>query len=112
MPSILENSEIFTEIIMFTVEPEQQQKLVDAIIDEVERWVRHRPGFVSANFHKSLDGTRIVNYAQWTTKEAWQAFTQDPEAAVLRQKIQSVGKEIAGDGHPYKVYRSIEPAKT
>ena len=112
MPNISENSEIFTEIIMFTVAPEQQQKLVDAIVGEVERWVRHRPGFVSSNFHKSLDGTKVVNYAQWTTKQAWQAFTQDPESSVLRQKIESVDKEISGDGHPYEVYRSIESPKT
>lgn len=112
MPSISETSEIFTEIIIFTVEPKQQQELVDAIVGEVERWVRHRPGFVSSNFHKSLDGTRVVNYAQWTTSDAWQAFTQDSESAVLRQKIESVGKEISGDGHSYEVYRSIEPPKT
>ncbi len=111
MPSISENNEIFTVIIMFTVEPEQQQKLVDVIISEVERWVRYRPGLVSSHFHKSLDGTRIVNYAQWATEEAWQAFTQDTEATVLRQKIESVGKEISQDVHSYKVYRSIEPAK-
>jgi hypothetical protein len=25
--------------------------------------MRHRPGFISANIHASLDGTRVVNYA-------------------------------------------------
>ncbi len=51
MPTISENGNLFTEIVVFTVKPEQQQELVDAIISEVERWVRHRPGFVSSNFH-------------------------------------------------------------
>ena len=46
MPMISEDSNVFTEIVMFTVEPEQQQKLVDAIVSEVERWVRHRSGFL------------------------------------------------------------------
>jgi hypothetical protein len=23
------------------------------------------PGFISANLHTSLDGTRVINYAQW-----------------------------------------------
>ena len=50
MPIISEANDVFTEIIVFTVEPEQQQKLVDAIVGEVERWVRHRPGFISANW--------------------------------------------------------------
>lgn len=110
MPMISEDSNVFTEIVMFTVEPEQQQKLVDAIVSEVERWVRHRSGFLSANYHLSLDGTRVVNYAQWTTQEAWQAFNQDPEIAVLAEKIRRVG--VKPDGHSYKVQRVIEPLKT
>lgn len=95
---------------MFTVKPEQQHELVDTIVSEVERWVRHRSGFVSSNFHLSQDGTRVVNYAQWTTQEAWQAFTQDPESAVLSDKIKRVG--VKPDGHSYKVHRVIEASKT
>ncbi len=106
MPTISENSNFFIEVVVFTVEPELQQELVDAIVGEVERWVQHRPGFVSSNFHLSLDGTRVVNYAQWTTKEAWEGFTQDPESAVLSGKIKRIG--VKPDGHSYKVYRAIE----
>jgi len=51
-----------------------------------------------------------VNYAQWTTQEAWQAFNQDPEIAVLAEKIRRVG--VKPDGHSYKVQRVIEPLKT
>ncbi len=51
MPIITEDSNLFTEIVMFTVAPEQQQELVNAIVSEVKRWVRHCPGFVSVNFH-------------------------------------------------------------
>lgn len=28
-----------------------------------------KPGFTSANLHISLDKTRVVNYAQWRSKE-------------------------------------------
>jgi len=97
---------------VFTVEPEQQQKLVDAIVSEVERWVRHCPGFISANYHLSQDGTRVLNYAQWTTQEAWQAFTQDTEQAALSEKIRSIGMIVAPDAHSYQVQRVIEPPKT
>lgn len=31
--------------------------------------MRHIDGFVSANIHASLDGTRAVNYAQWRSEE-------------------------------------------
>src|SRR5215212_4965344 len=43
--------------------------------------MRTQPGFVSANIHKSLDGTRVANYAQWRSKEAFEAMLRDREAA-------------------------------
>ena len=36
------------------------------------------PGFISANIHVSTDGTRVVNYAQWQSPEAYQAMFEDP----------------------------------
>ena len=40
--------------------------------------MQHQPGFVSANIHVSTDGTRVVNYAQWESAEAFQAMLADP----------------------------------
>jgi len=42
-------------VIIFAVEPERQQELVDTIIEFVETAVRRQPGFI---IHKSLDGVR------------------------------------------------------
>jgi hypothetical protein len=36
--------------------------------------------FISANIHKSLDGTRVANYAQWRSVEGFQAMLKNPEA--------------------------------
>ncbi len=107
MPAISESSTVFTEIVVFTVEPEQQQALIDAIVGEVERWVKHRPGFISATYHKSLDGTKVVNYAQWLSQADWKAFTEDSQSAVLGEKIKQVGVKGA-DAHSYQVQRVIE----
>ena len=38
------------------------------------------PSYVSANFHKSLDGTRVTNYAQWRSREAFEAMFGTPQA--------------------------------
>ena len=43
--------------------------------------MRHADGFVSANIHRSLDGRRVVNYAQWTSVAAFRAMQDDPAAA-------------------------------
>jgi hypothetical protein len=29
------------------------------------------PGFISANLHTSLDGTRVINYAQWASEQQY-----------------------------------------
>ena len=42
--------------------------------------MRHLPGFVSANIHLSTDRTRVVNYAQWESAEAYSAMLADPTA--------------------------------
>lgn len=42
--------------------------------------MRHLPGFVSANIHKSHDGRRVVNYAQWRSREDFEAMLQNADA--------------------------------
>ena len=39
-----------------------------------------RPGVRSANIHLSTDRTRVVNYAQWDSAEAYQAMLGDETA--------------------------------
>jgi quinol monooxygenase YgiN len=36
------------------------------------------PGLISATFHRSLDGTRLFNYGQWESKEAFEAILKQP----------------------------------
>jgi len=42
--------------------------------------MRARSGFVSANIHRALDGTKVANYAQWQSVEAFQAMLREPVA--------------------------------
>jgi hypothetical protein len=32
------------------------------------------------SIHKSFDGTKVVNYAQWLSREDFEAMTKNPEA--------------------------------
>ncbi|WP_286197772.1 antibiotic biosynthesis monooxygenase [Bacillus sp. ISL-34] len=73
MPTINKN-EYFTVIVEFEVEPQHQQALIEGIISKVEPHFKRYSGFVSASFHASEDGMRVVNYAQWHSKEAWSEF--------------------------------------
>lgn len=66
---------------MFTVEPGKQDELVQILSEATEKAMKRLPGFVSANIHKSLDGTRVVNYAQWRSKDDFEAMVKNPEVA-------------------------------
>lgn len=58
------------------------------------------PRFISASFHKSSDGTRIVNYAQWKNKEDFEAMLQNPEA---KKHLEEALKLAQPDPHLYEV---------
>ena len=81
MATIAKDNDGVTLINVLTVEPEHQQRLVDALVEATEAVMRKQPGFVSANIHSSLDGTRVTNYAQWRNREAFEAMLRNPEAA-------------------------------
>jgi hypothetical protein len=49
MPTIDEN-QLFTVMVEFEVDPDEQQALIDAIADQVERHIKSHSGFVSAKF--------------------------------------------------------------
>jgi catechol 2,3-dioxygenase-like lactoylglutathione lyase family enzyme len=56
-----------TFINTFTVEPDNTERLLQALRDATEEIFRHQPG-ISANPHVSHDLRRVVNYAQWRSK--------------------------------------------
>jgi len=104
MPTIAKHNEVITVIIIFVVEPEQQQELVNTITEFVEAEVKHQPGFVSSSIHKSLDGVRVMNYAQWKSLTDYQAFLNNPQ-------VQARGTKLSNfhllDSHVYEVTISL-----
>jgi heme-degrading monooxygenase HmoA len=81
MTQIAVGQDVVTLINVFTVEPGNQQQLVDLLVEATEQVMSRQPGYVAANIHRSLDGTKVVNYAQWRSREDFQAIASNPEAA-------------------------------
>lgn len=77
--TIEEHAKLATMINVFTVEPAYQRELVDLLGKATEEVIRHQPGFVAANIHAALDGTKVVNYAQWESAEALDAMLANPD---------------------------------
>ena len=63
----------------FEVSPENADKLAE-VLHQASGPIGRMPGFVSANLHVSADRTRVVNYAQWRSREDFDAFLKNPDA--------------------------------
>jgi quinol monooxygenase YgiN len=74
---ISKNSDVVTFINIFTMEPENQQRVVDLLSEVTDRLVRFAKGFVSSSLHRSADGTKVTMYAQWASMEDYQAMRED-----------------------------------
>jgi quinol monooxygenase YgiN len=66
---------------VFTVAPEDQQRLVDLLTRATQRSVAHVPGFVAAALHRSLDGRKVTMYAQWQSIEDYERMRGRPDAS-------------------------------
>jgi quinol monooxygenase YgiN len=71
---------IVTLINVFTVEPDDQPRLVELLARATEGSVAHAPGFISASLHRSLDGKKVAMYAQWRSVEDYQAMRGDTQS--------------------------------
>jgi heme-degrading monooxygenase HmoA len=95
---ISQHSDLVTLINVFTVAPEDQQRLLDLLVDATESVMKGLPGFVSTNLHKSFDGTKVANYAQWRSREDFEAMLENPEAAMMHMREAA---EIAEKSEPH-----------
>ncbi len=80
MVTIDKNQKLMTLVNIFTVAPEKQTALSDLLVHATNETMRHLPGFISASIHRSADGTKVINYAQWRTVADFAAMKQNPEA--------------------------------
>jgi hypothetical protein len=69
-----------TLINVYEVEPKMQADLAKALSETVQNSIGRQPGFISVCVHSSLDGSKVVNYAQWASKEYLDSFMTKPEA--------------------------------
>jgi heme-degrading monooxygenase HmoA len=95
MPEIRESNGIVTQITTVTCEPDHQAEVL-GLMSERARFMARQPGFVSVSLHRSADGSHIVNYIQWTSREKLAAAHH---AAEFRKKWPRFG-ELVEDVEP------------
>jgi heme-degrading monooxygenase HmoA len=101
MVTISKDDDLVTLINVFTVASEDQQRLVEVLVDATQAVMRKQPGFISANIHRSLDGARVTNYAQWRSREAFEAMLGDREAAEHMGEAATIAERF--EPHLYEV---------
>jgi quinol monooxygenase YgiN len=106
MPTISKDSELLTLINVFTVEPVNQEELVDLLVEAARTSVRQVQGFVSASLHRSLDG-QVAMYAQWRSVEDYQAMRRNPTASPYMEKALALGRFELG---MYEVVETFDQA--
>lgn len=80
----------------FTVAPDRADELLSVLTEATEQVMRHIPGFVSANLHLSDDRRHVINYAQWASREDFDAMLTREDA----REHMGRAKEIAESFHP------------
>lgn len=109
MTTISKDNEVVTLINVFTVETEDQQRLVELLVEATEKTMRRLPGYVSANIHRGLDGRHVANYAQWRSPQDFGAMLDNPEAGV---HMDAIRKLATNEGYLYEVVYTDGASRT
>lgn len=66
--------------------PERQRHFVDEVFS-MTKDVAPMPGSVAAHFHMSVDGTRVLNYAEWTDEQSHCAAVTGSRGEHVRRRV-------------------------
>jgi hypothetical protein len=106
MTTISKEANFPTLINVFTVEPINQQKLVDLLTLATESTVRKATGFISSSLHRSIDGTKVAMYAQWKSIEDYENMRDNSTASPYLEEALKLAKFYPG---MYEVVETFLP---
>ena len=105
----LDQSQIGVVVInVFTVEPKDQEQLIDLLTQATECFVKNAAGFLSATLHQSTDGSKVAMYARWRSVQEYQAMREDPAPAPFLQRALAFATFDPGI---YEIAREFDPPR-
>ena len=85
---VVETSQALVTLINVHIcKAENQQHLADLLLEGVNTTYKHAPGSICASIHKSSDGVRVTNYAQYRSHEDLEVVWADPAISAFAQKV-------------------------
>ena len=107
MTTISKEANFLTLINIFTVDPTNQQTLLNLLTLATNSSVRKVPGFISSSLHRSIDGTKVTMYAQWRSIEDYQKMRNNSSASPYLDEALKIAKFEPG---MYEVVETFLPA--
>ena len=93
---------------VFTVDPSNQQRLIELLTRATEDFVRYAPGFLSSTLHRGTDGAKVTMVAQWRSREDYEAMRADPGPRPFLEEALTIARFDPG---MYEVVRTFRPAE-
>lgn len=90
----------------------RQRRWIDLVFEALAGDPSPHPGGISGHFHVSLDGTRVLNYAEWTSADAHRDALERAKGSVGHgpkwREVQSFPGLTASDVRRYTLVASME----
>jgi quinol monooxygenase YgiN len=106
MTTISTENNYLTLINIFTVNPADQQQLIDLLI-QATQIVKEQPGFISSSLHRSLDGGKVTMYAQWESIDHYNQMRSNSSASPFLEQAMKISSFEPG---MYEVVASFTPS--
>lgn len=87
MPMIKKDPNVQTVITTFEVTPGTCDDLIEELRQACNDFVSKQPGFIGAAIHVNDAQTRIANYTQWQSREAFQKVLRSEEMRTYHRKF-------------------------
>ena len=97
--TIAVTKDVTTLINVLTVEPENQQKLIDLLRESTVGVISKLDGWISTSFIAGKDGRQVVIYSQWRDLASVQAMQANPEMVAYFPKVAALAtfNSVVGD---------------
>jgi heme-degrading monooxygenase HmoA len=89
---------------VWTVEPEQQEQLVEAVSANLQRLVVGRPGFISAEIYQSANRDLVLLNLRMRSAQDRQDLTDSPELHAVYRELRDIA---TSHRHVYRLVDSF-----
>lgn len=94
MVSINPQEKYLTLINTFTVKPENQEQLINLLKSATDEVFKKLDGFISVSIHRGVEGNKVVNYAQWRSKEHLMNVFKNPDAQKYQKQVEQLVEKV------------------